>query len=336
MAPEQIIVDEFCAWYLGDEMLIDDVFMDQLPAMAARSAVRMASAAGPDGVGAVIELLDKARDDRSHPLLATIGRRTLFDWTADDEVFSVFQHLVDLMVSSLRAGPVTQSVTDIVWDYGTEFDPVSSVGRLTVTLRVDGVVRLDQHARGRHRIWHARQAEGVWAFALSLLVKARFPTRPLVSAPTTPGISNFAISRRMSNGGLTRVELPTGIAIPGYDEVNAMMFSIVAQMNPHILGFQPPLGPAVVTDVHPDRSNPAPFRFRVIEAKKEARVITVEGVVEEGTVDAATPAKALTRRGEYPLSIKTVAPASVAGRITLGIDDYAGTVEMLVGATLVD
>ena len=103
MSPEKIVLDEFGAYYLGDELVVGPDFVgQQVPARAKASAARMIAALRGEDRAPVIALLRRLADNRNDPLHTKIGEHTMLWWADDDELFAVFGSLVDAMITELQ------------------------------------------------------------------------------------------------------------------------------------------------------------------------------------------------------------------------------------------
>lgn len=102
-APEEILLDEFGCYYLADEIGVGQQFLSRLDEFASDSAVRLVEEAGPSGIGGVVELLERLRDERSHPLHDAIAAASLICWNEDDYMLGIFRQFVDALVAKLRA-----------------------------------------------------------------------------------------------------------------------------------------------------------------------------------------------------------------------------------------
>ncbi|MCE9576335.1 MAG: hypothetical protein K8W52_24520 [Deltaproteobacteria bacterium] len=107
MTLQQIIADEFSRHYREDEVDIDR--SEQLKGRAEASAVRLSAMVGSDRKVDLVALLRALQADRVHPLHAEIGGRSELWWADDDELFAVFQQLVDWILMGLAAPPSSTS-----------------------------------------------------------------------------------------------------------------------------------------------------------------------------------------------------------------------------------
>ena len=94
MNPEDVMINEFMAYYNADELPL--FIHDGLAEQADDSAARMVHSLG-DQATEVAGLMREMAADPAHPLFETIGRRTLYDWNADPDSWAKFQQLARRM-----------------------------------------------------------------------------------------------------------------------------------------------------------------------------------------------------------------------------------------------
>ncbi|MCE9576334.1 MAG: hypothetical protein K8W52_24515 [Deltaproteobacteria bacterium] len=99
MSARDLILNEFTLYYRGDEVDVEQ--LEDLRDRAESSALRLASEAGVQGAPQVVSLLRELRDNRAHPFHESIGISSELWWAQDDELFLVFQQVVDWMLARL-------------------------------------------------------------------------------------------------------------------------------------------------------------------------------------------------------------------------------------------
>ncbi|MCE9572196.1 MAG: hypothetical protein K8W52_03485 [Deltaproteobacteria bacterium] len=252
MSAEQIVLDEFGCYYLADDLDVGPGLIHEVPALAAASAERLALALGAADRAPVIALLRELRDDPAHRLHRTIGHQTLLRWSSHDWLFRIFQQIADEIIIRLEQGASAPGAPtrEVEFEYGNEHNPVSSVGRIAVSLTKDGDARLSHWRRDRRRQWRATQRDGLWATLMSLLDAAAFPRQPDQPAggspPDTPA---FSLTCREEGGRARSIELAPGAASRPHTELKRMFFALVDQFSTDILDARMPPGPTLVTDV---------------------------------------------------------------------------------------
>jgi hypothetical protein len=249
MTAEELILDEFGRYYLGDELRVDDAFVNRIPVLAAASATRLARKSGATRES-VVTVLRAMRDDRAHPLHREIGEQTLMWWVDDDNSWLQFQRLVDRIIeslgsdSSIRADrPANEqpapalAVRRVVYDYGSAYVPTAHLGRLILTFDGEtGTVDLTQEKGETRRAWRANLPLATWINLISTLQSSGFPKPPTSVEPPVPGSLPTKISWERDG----QIE---SFAIAGttteYSDVTRIVWSILYQMVPGMLRGKP-------------------------------------------------------------------------------------------------
>ena len=259
MTAPKILLDEMGAYYLGDELRFTPDFTTRYATLIASSVRRMKAAAGEPGLAEMVALLRELRENRQHPLHERIAAETQLSWVDSEEMFGIFQQLVDAWIAGMtgtnalasKPASATLELQEVVFEYGNEHDPIATFGRFIVDLSSNASLRLTHYSRGgQRREWQAKQTASVWPDVLAALTTAKFPIAPNVKGlALPPGTSHFSVSGRKLTGEVVSVQLPGGVPFDGYRELAGLMTNIVAQVSDDILGFELPPEPRLVTDV---------------------------------------------------------------------------------------
>ncbi len=246
VTPQDILLDEFGCYYLGDEVRIDDAFEKQIPELAAASAKRLRKKS-ESSCESLALLLAAMRNDRNHPIVQQIGEQSLMWWADDDKAWHLFQQLVGEIIDRLSASGCSQAsatskpealdVRKVVYDYGEANVPGAYLGRLVLTFDRDtSTVDLVQEHGDMVRGWRATLPSETWSKLIETLHRYEFPRPPTDVEPPVPG----SISKTISWERQGQIE---SLTISGrtsdYSDVNRIVWSVVAQMVPGLLRGQP-------------------------------------------------------------------------------------------------
>jgi hypothetical protein len=258
MTAQEILLREMGANYLGDELKVSPDFTTRYATLIAGSVRRMKAAVGEQGPDELVALLRELRNNRKHPLYERIGNETLLNWEDDDELFEIFQQLLDAWIAGLTGASTPASaptsakleLREVTYEYGNENSPTATFGRFIVDVSSDASLHLTHYKAGQRREWQGKQTASVWPDVLAALTMAKFPIAPSVQGLVLPhGAMTFTVSGRQMTGKVVSVQLPTGVPFDGYRELSMLMMNIVAQVSGDILGFELPPEPRLVTDV---------------------------------------------------------------------------------------
>jgi hypothetical protein len=103
-SPQEAIEQEFQSYYHSDELVVSwdqpERAQEEMESHAEASADGLRRTVGHSQLAALRELLDSARSDPHHPLIARLGRASNLDWT-EAQTWPVLQHLLKRIAEHL-------------------------------------------------------------------------------------------------------------------------------------------------------------------------------------------------------------------------------------------
>ncbi len=215
----------WCAYYAGSK---DPSVLRELMAMVTNSAlptrIRQAAYAGMMVVAGT-PASERAGALSSQPFEASI------DW---DLIHRALEDTGVTIPDHVTSAVTELGVREVTYEYGEANAPSAYLGRIVLAFNGEtGMAKLIQEHGPTVRKWRAILPTDTWTNLLETLLRCGFPAAPTIMDPPVPGSVSTIITWNRRGKHESAVVLGR---TPDYRDVNRIIWSVVEQMAPGLLG----------------------------------------------------------------------------------------------------